>query len=87
MIFPTSQESWNIVADGALESNALQAAVMEQLGDAYVAKASSTTVTVSTYESEELIPVINDLRAKGYTVTNDGTTLTIDWSPGSGQTN
>lgn len=81
MIFPLAIDSFNVVADGALESNALQAAVMEQLGDAYVAKAMSTTVTVSSYESEELIPVISDLRQKGYTVTNDGTTLTIDWGP------
>jgi len=81
MIFPLAIDSFNVVADGALESNALQAAVMEQLGDAYVAKAMSTTVNVSTYESEELIPVIADLRQKGYTVTNDGTTLTIDWGP------
>lgn len=81
MIFPTAAESWSLVADVALESNALQAAVMEQLGDAYVTGAKSTTVTVSTYESEELIPVIADLRQKGYVVTNDGTTLTIDWGP------
>jgi hypothetical protein len=72
---------WTTVADGALEQNAFVAAVMEQLGDALVAKSTSTTVPIATYEGEEITPVIFDLRQKGYTVTNDNTNLTISWGP------
>lgn len=72
---------WTTVADGALEQNAFVSAVMEQLGDALVSKAMSTTVAIATYEGEEVNPVITDLRQKGYTVTNDNTNLTISWGP------
>lgn len=81
MIFPQAADMWTTVADGALEQNAFVAAVMEQLGDALVAKTTSTTVAIATYEGEEVSPVISDLRQKGYTVTNDGTNLTISWGP------
>ncbi len=81
MIFPTAADMWTTVADGSLEQNAFVSAVMEQLGDALVAKASSTTMAIATYEGEEVIPVITDLRQKGYTVTNDNTNLTISWGP------
>lgn len=79
MIFPLAADMWTTVADGALEQNAFVSAVMEQLGDALVSKASSTTVAIATYEGEEVNPVIADLRQKGYYVTNDGTNLTIAW--------
>jgi hypothetical protein len=83
MIFPQATDMWTTVADGALEQNAFVSAVMEQLGDALVAKATSTTMAIATYEGEEITPVISDLRQKGYTVTNDNTNLTISWGPGS----
>lgn len=82
MIFPLANDMWTTVADGANEQNAFCSAVMEQLGDALVLKATSTTVAIATYEGEEVNPVIFDLRQKGYTVSNDGTNLTISWGPG-----
>lgn len=79
MIFPEARQMADAVADGALEQNAFVAAVMEQLGDALVSKAYSTTMAIATYEGEEVNPTIQDLRQKGYIVTNDGTNLTISW--------
>lgn len=81
MIFPTAEESWMLTADVTLESNALQAAIMEQLGDAYVTGAKSTTQSLSGYETEEIAPVLADLRQKGYQATVSGSTLTIAWGP------
>jgi hypothetical protein len=79
MIFPEARQMADAVADGALEQNVFVAAVMEQLGDALVSKAYSTTIAIATYEGEEINAVIQDLRLKGYTVTNDNTNLTIGW--------
>ena len=72
---------WTTVADGANEQNAFFSAVMEQLGDALVAKAKSTTVAIATYEGEEVNVAMTELRKLGYTVTNDNTNLTISWGP------
>jgi dissimilatory sulfite reductase (desulfoviridin) alpha/beta subunit len=81
MIFPSAADMWTTVADGANEQNAFFSAVMEQLGDALVAKTTSTTVAIATYEGEEVNVAIQALRQRGFTVTNDGTNLTIAWGP------
>ncbi len=81
MIFPSAADMWTTVADGANEQNAFFSAVMEQLGDALVAKATSTTMAISTYEGEEVNVAMTELRKKGFTVTNDNTNLTISWGP------
>lgn len=80
MIFPEARQMADAVADQNLEQNAFIAAIMEQLGDALVAKAYSTTMALATYEGEEVNPAIQDLRLKGYIVTNDNTNLTISWA-------
>lgn len=84
MIFPTARDMADAVADPNLEQNAFIAAIMEQLGDALVAKAYSTTMAVATYEGEEVVAAIQDLRNKGYVVTNDNTNLTIYWGSQTG---
>lgn len=80
MIFPEARQMSDGVADKALEQNVFVAAVFEQLGDALVLGAYSTTQSIATYEGEEVNAVMQDLRLKGYTVTNDGTNLTISWA-------
>lgn len=80
MIFPEARQMADLVADPNLEQNAFISAVMEQLGDALVAKAYNTTVPIATYEGEEVNIAIQDLRLKGYTVTNNNTNLTISWA-------
>lgn len=83
MIFPLANQCWEVVAPSSLEQNVFVAATMEQIGDALVSGSTSTTVAIATYEGEEVNVVITDLRQKGYTVTNDGTNLTISWGPQS----
>lgn len=80
MIFPEARQCADLVADPLQEQNAFIAAIMEQIGDALVTGSYSTTVAIATYEGEEVNLAIQDLRLKGYTVTNDGTNLTISWA-------
>jgi hypothetical protein len=80
MIFPEARQMADAVADPNLEQNSFVANVMEQLGDALVSKAYSTTVAIATFEGEEVNAAIQDLRQKGYTVINDNTNLTISWA-------
>lgn len=80
MIFPEARQCADLVADKANEQNVFVSAVMEQIGDALVLGNYSTTQAIATFEGEEVNTAIQDLRLKGYTVTNDGTNLTISWA-------
>lgn len=79
MIFPEARQCADLVADHANEQNVFISNIMEQIGDALVSGSYSTTMAIATYEGEEVNQAIQDLRNKGYIVTNDNTNLTISW--------
>ena len=82
MIFPQARQCADLVADPANEQGLFVADTMVAISDALHSGAYSCTVAIATFEGEEVNPVIADLRQKGYSVTNDGTELTISWTPG-----